>query len=93
MRLRLIAKNRWNLVYIDDKPALCRKFRIEGFKEAQKALNSVIKVADEMNHHPHSITMKGDSIEFILMTHDKKNDLTKDKELSNKIDEIFNLLP
>lgn len=93
MRLRLTANNRWNLVYLDTKPALRRKFKTGSFSEGQKALDLVMKVANEMDHHPHSVTIDGNSIEFVLMTHDQKESLTKDRKLSDAIDKIFNLLP
>jgi len=88
MRLKITAQNRWTLTLQNNMPILRRKIRTTDFSHGCGILNSVSKIANEMNHHPHSVTLGFDYIEFILTTHSSGEVSDKDQKLAEEIDKL-----
>lgn len=76
----------WNI--INNK--LEKEFKLKSFSEIIEKLQSLSKIADELNHHPDFRVQNYNTILFTLCTHDKENTITrKDYELAEKIDLLF----
>lgn len=89
MKLRITAQNRWILTLQNNRPILKGKFEIKDFSEGYAILELASKVINKMDHHPHSVTIGPDYIEFILMTHDENGVSDKDQKLAKEIDKII----
>ena len=69
--------------------SLHQKFTFKDFKEAFAFMTKVAEEAEKLNHHP-KWTNIYNTVEFWLSTHDAHDTVTqKDKELSEKIDEVY----
>lgn len=88
MRLRITAQNRWTLTLLNNRPILRRKIKTTDFSHGCGILNAVAKIANEMDHHPDSVTIGFDYIEFILTTHSSGEVSEKDQKLAEEIDKI-----
>lgn len=72
---------------------LYKKFNFKDFTEAVAFINKVALLAEQMNHHP-TIKNTYNTVEIWLTTHDEGNKVTsKDKDLSDKIDQLFSSAP
>lgn len=89
MNLRINANNRWVLSLLNNKPVLKGKFEINNFSQGFAILELAVKVINEMDHHPHSVTIGPNYIEFILMTHSEGGATEKDQQLAKEIDKLI----
>lgn len=78
----------WEYIENRDCSYLYKLYKFISAKHLLYFINELIKITDELHHHP-EIMLKGLIAEVKLYT-DDINDVTEiDKELSTKLDEIF----
>lgn len=81
----LKEKPNWSV----NNQALVADFGFESFSEVKSFVNTVIHVADELNHHP-TVTFGYNSVHISTTTHDAGNSITeKDLELAKGINEAL----
>lgn len=67
---------------------LIKEFHFPDYKSALEFVNKVSAIAEKMNHHPH-IELDWGKVVIMLNTHDSNSVTDKDRELANKIDNIY----
>lgn len=70
----------WNI----ENDKLIRDFSFENFIEAIRFVNSIAKVAQNMNHHP-DIYIFFNKVKLTLFTHSENKITDKDYQLAEKI--------
>lgn len=51
-------------------------------------VDTIMRAADEMNHHP-NVERDGDTVTFLIWSHDVGGVTTRDVELAARIDEVL----
>jgi 4a-hydroxytetrahydrobiopterin dehydratase len=73
----------------DKNSSLYNKFEFKDFKQAFAFMQKVAEAAEEANHHP-KWQNEWNTVEIWLSSHEVGNKVTdKDRELADKIDQIY----
>lgn len=67
---------------------LIKVFEFDNFVEAVSFVDKIVKVAEELKHHPDVEIFSFNKVKIKLTTHDKGGVSDLDYELSKKIDQI-----
>jgi 4a-hydroxytetrahydrobiopterin dehydratase len=65
-----------------------KEFAFSNFVEAVKFVNTIVPLAEEMDHHPDILIHSYKKVKVMLFTHSKNKITDKDYTLAKKIDEI-----
>jgi 4a-hydroxytetrahydrobiopterin dehydratase len=74
--------------WITKENHLQKNFNFLSFSKAIEFINSVAKIAEELNHHPDLLLHSYNQVLVKTMTHDAQMITAKDVELSKKIDAL-----
>ena len=83
------------MIYIKEyfrKEELKKVFVFEDFKICLDFINKVIKLADDINHHPTKIVWEGKKVSISSLTHDVGEVTEKDYYLMKEIENIHKKL-
>lgn len=67
---------------------LVKEFEFKNFIESVQFVDSIVPLAEEMNHHPDILIHSYKKVKVMLYTHSEKKITEKDYTLANKIDSI-----
>jgi 4a-hydroxytetrahydrobiopterin dehydratase len=76
----------------DKNGQLYREFKFKDFKAAFDFMTKVAAAAEQANHHP-TWTNTYNKVEIWLSTHSEGKVTDKDRQLADKIDQIFGDTP
>jgi 4a-hydroxytetrahydrobiopterin dehydratase len=65
-----------------------KEFAFSNFVEAVKFVNTIVPLAEEMDHHPDILIHSYKKVKVMLFTHSENKVTDKDYTLAKKIDEI-----
>ena len=75
--------------WIIENNSLVKVFTFHNFVQAVDFINTLVPLAQNMNHHPDLELFSYKKVKIKLTTHDQNKITEKDKELAKKIDELF----
>lgn len=68
---------------------LIKEFTFKNFVESVDFANSIVPIAEEMDHHPDLLIHSYKKVKVILFTHSENKITQKDYTLAEKIDNII----
>ena len=74
--------------WIIENQLLTKEFSFNDFAEAVAFVNSILPLAEEMDHHPDILIHSYKKVKIMLYTHSEKKVTEKDHTLAAKIDKI-----
>jgi 4a-hydroxytetrahydrobiopterin dehydratase len=65
-------------------------FKFKNFLKAIDFVNAVAKVSEAANHHPDILIHSYNQVKITSLTHSENQITSKDHQLAEQVDEIFN---
>ena len=75
--------------WLEQNNSLTKEFIFENFVEACNFIQTIIPIAESMNHHPDIYLHSYNKVKIILTTHSQKQVTQKDHKLAGQIDHII----